>query len=666
MADHLLPRLFGFELLMAPYAVAHLKLGLQLQELGYKFTGDERLGVYLTNTLEEAQELPQDLWQQWITQEVAAANEVKTTKPIMVILGNPPYSVTSYNTGDWITDLVKGAYYKLDGHPLDTANPKVLLDDYVKFIRYGEHRLGKTGHGVLAMITNHAWIDSTTFAGMRQHLIDHFSEIFVLNLQGNSKRGGQLKGAEIDENVLDIQQGVAISLFVKQPGAPCPAKVYYANIWGPREEKYEALFANMVQTTDWVPIQLSQTPHYLFMPADYAVEEEYLGVPSVGKLYGLFSTGVKTHRDSFVFEFNKAELERRIANFVAPELTDDEAAESFGLSDNRDWKLSDKRKLLQCDVNWSTTLQPALYRPFDTRWLLYHKDAIDYGRPEVMQHLLAGPNLALIVPKRVEPLGGWQHPFVTHDVVDHVAVCLKTIDYVFPLYLYPTETKTKLIDAGHEWEAGKDGRRPNLDFKLMQDWSQRLGRPFRSEPAFDADADQPVAARDWFGPEDVFGYLYAVLHSPTYRERYRDFLKLDFPRVPLTGDWELFCQLTALGNQLVALHLLESSEVKDPAGWITTFPTGGDNVVEKGFPKWHETTGRVQINLHQAFEGVPKAVWEFMVGGYQVAEKWLKDRRGRALSHQDIEHYQQVILALSRTRELMAAIDAAIPGWPLE
>jgi hypothetical protein len=246
-----------------------------------------------------------------------------------------------------------------------------------------------------------------------------------------------------------------------------------------------------------------------------------------------------------------------------------------------------------------------------------------------------------------------------------VAVSLKTIDYVLPHYLYPTETKKKLIDEGHEWEAGRAGRRPNLDFKLIEDWSQRLGRPFRSEPAFEADGDQPVAAREWFGPEDVFGYLYAVLHSPTYRERYRDFLKLDFPRVPLTGDWKLFCQLAALGNQLVALHLLESPEVKDPAGWITTFPTGGDNVVEKGFPKWHETTGRVQINPHQAFEGVPKAVWEFMVGGYQVAEKWLKDRRGRALSHQDIEHYQQVLLALSRTRELMAAIDAAIPGWPL-
>jgi len=667
--DHLLPRLFGFELLMAPYAVAHLKLAWQLEHLGYDASDDERLGVYLTNALEPANDKPGDVFAPWLVQEAQEADAVKREKPIMVVLGNPPYSVNSFNTGEWITNLLKRAYYTVDGRPLGEANPKVLLDDYVKFIRFGEWRLQQTGKGILAFITNHGYLDNPTFRGMRQHLLNSFSELFLLNLHGNSKKKEVCPDGSPDENVFDIQQGVSLLLAVKQPGAPRPVKVYYADLWGTREYKYAQLDSTDASNTEWQELNPKQ-PFYLFEPFNAELISEFYSLTAIPALFPMTSTGIKTHRDHFVFDFDRSALEARIATFLDPALSDDEVAQKLGLKSNRDWKLPEKRKLLQSAANWKDYIKPALYRPFDVRWLFYHKNAIDFGRPEVMHHLLAGPNLALCVGRQGHVVGPsqWNLVFCSKNIADF-NLFYRGGHLVFPLYLYPKSSdQLRTEDTGHVWPPGLNGRRPNLDFDLVQQLAARLALPFVPEPdSKPADEKRkPLAERGWFGPEDLFYYVYALLHSPAYRERYRDFLKLDFPRLPFTSDRALFARLASLGAQLVALHLLEAPELKNPENWLTSFPTPGDNRVEKGFPKYHPKTRRVRINSRQAFEGVPQAVWDFQIGGYRVAQKWLKDRRGRTLSSDELTHYQQVILALARTLDLMRQVDEAIPAWPLE
>jgi hypothetical protein len=250
----LLRRLFGFELLMAPYAVAHLKLGLQLQEKGYDFGRNERLGVYLTNALDEGVPAQTTMpFARYIADESAAAAEVKSSKPIMVVLGNPPYSYTSENTGDWISDLVRD-YYKVDGQNLGERNPKGLQDDYVKFIRFGQWRVGQTGEGVLAFISNNGYLDNPTFRGMRQSLLRSFDDIYILNLHGNAKKKERAPDGGPDENVFDIQQGVAIGLFIKRHDVAkshATATIHYADLWGERATKYAALSEHDFNSVKW-------------------------------------------------------------------------------------------------------------------------------------------------------------------------------------------------------------------------------------------------------------------------------------------------------------------------------------------------------------------------------------------------------------------------------
>ncbi|MEI6314566.1 MAG: type ISP restriction/modification enzyme, partial [Syntrophus sp. (in: bacteria)] len=676
--NHLLPRLFGFELLMAPYAVAHFKLSLQLagrdlpdilrDQWAYHPADDERLGIYLTNALEEAHEMTGlPLFTQWVADETNAANEVKTLLPVLVVMGNPPYSGHSANKSDWISGLLKGKlhdggktgnYYEVDGQPLGERNPKWLQDDYVKFIRFGQWRIECSGGGILAFITNHGYLDNPTFRGMRQSLMQTFTDIYILDLHGNAKKRETAPDGGKDENVFDIQQGVAIGIFVKQPNKSGPADVYHADLRGTRAKKYEQLFEQDVAITDWAQLR-PQLPFYLFMPQNVDLLGEYNRGWKVTDIMLINGWGVATRKDYLLVDFSIDALVRRFKDIHS--LSVNEAIDKYKIKESPHWDFASAKGKIQENV-WES-VKPVLFRPFDIRHVFYEKFMIERGdhRYDLMANMFYS-NLALITVRRSETSGVPKHFYCTNNISVLHSTSAKEGNFVFPLFLYPTEAAAKqsnLLNVA-TWppDEAHGGRVPNLNPEFVVEMAQKLRLTFTPSAAGDLQTT--------FGPEDIFHYIYAIFHSPTYRTRYAEFLKIDFPRVPLTADVALFRTLCGLGKELVGLHLLESPQ----AGQFSTrYPIAGDNLVDKGYPKYvppqNDHPGRININKSQYFEGISPEVWEFYIGGYQVLGKWLKDRQGRQLSYDDLTHYQQVVVALQKTIELMEKIDNVIPEWPI-
>ena len=650
--DHLIKRLFGFELIMAAYAMAHLKLGMQLsaqdipeeyrQSWAYDFDSDERLGVYLTNTLEQAERQTIDLFgpMRIITEEANAASEIKRDLPIMVVLGNPPYSGHSANASrrgnklTWIGRLIED-YKQIDGKSLGERNPKWLQDDYVKFIRFGQHRIKQTGVGVLAFITNHSYLDNPTFRGMRQQLMDSFTDIYLLDLHGNVKKKERAPDGSVDENVFDIQQGVAISIFLRKPGKESQATVHHAHLWGTRQAKYESLSESDISATDWNLLQ-PESPNYLFKPWDKEIGEEYLQWPDITEVMPINSVGVVTGQDEVAVRWSADEMKHAAWN-LSSQLGDDE----------------------HLDEN---LIIPISYRPFDIRHTYYSNRVITRPRRRVMRHLLAGTNFGLCVGRAGQVIGSlnWDILFCTANPNDF-NLFRRGGSKVFPLYCYASEKE--VADGFYD----PDDRWPNLSSEFIAEVELRLGLEFVDDGSGDC--------YKTIGPEDVFHYIYAVFHSPTYRQLYDQFLRVDFPRVPLTDDIELFRALADLGGQLKDVHLMESSKPDQ-----VRFPIGGEYVIEKGYPKYYGPgdvpagekspveQGRVYISKTaprsgkqgQYFEGIPPEVWQFRIGGYQPLDKWLKDRRGRTLSFDDLDHYKRIAAALSDTIRLMDEVDEAI------
>ncbi|MXY45877.1 MAG: N-6 DNA methylase [Chloroflexi bacterium] len=646
--EHLLPRIFGFELMMAPYAMAHLKLGMQLaaQDMpvehranwAYDFGNNERLGVYLTNSLENAEQQAVGLWgpMRVITEEANAAAEIKRELPIMVVLGNPPYSGHSSNASrrndklTWIGELIED-YKRVDGKPLGERNPKWLQDDYVKFIRFGQWRIQQSGAGILAFITNHSYLDNPTFRGMRQQLMDTFSDIYLIDLHGNALKKETAPDGSSDQNVFDIRQGVAIAVFVKGPTESGQARVHHADLYGERQTKYETLSEADISGTDWERLQ-PKSPNYLFKPWNYDLAEEYEHWHKITDVMPVNSAGIVTGQDKVAIRWEYSEMIEAARDFTLP--GDEEMNE--------------------------TLVKPILYRPFDTRYTYYSDAVITRRRQDVMRHMLSGNNLGLIFMRQVALDGAYDHFGMSTEMIDNRAFySSKGIVYFAPLYTY-------LPEQGLE---GSGAREPNLSPEFTADMAQRLG--LRFIPDGEGDLDET------FGPEDVFHYIYAVFHSPTYRERYDQFLRADFPRVPLTDDIELFRVLVGLGGELTAVHLLKSDSLSAAR---FGYPVPGDNVVEKAHPKYYapgekppgETApierGRVYISKSnrrsgkqgQYFDGVSPEVWESRIGGYRPMDKWLKDRKGRTLTFDDIAHYQRIAAALQETMRLTSEIDAAV------
>lgn len=633
VAEHLLPRLYGFELLMAPYAVAHMKLGLQLNESGYDFSTDERLRVFLTNSLEEGSEfagLP--LFAQWLADEAAAAAEVKRNVPIMVVIGNPPYSGHSANKGAWIEGLMEE--YKKSPELRKPAQAKWLSDDYVKFLRFSQWRIEKTGYGILGFITNHSWLDNPTFLDMRASLLRTFDELYVLDLHGSSKKQQAAPGGGDDKNVFDIQQGVAISLFVRRNAESSGAtQIHHADLWGSRADKYAWLDGHDVFSTSWKTFG-PQAPKRLFVPQDEDLLAEYEKFWPIAEVMGLNgdpAPGVLTTHDEFAISWTKKEAVDKVERLLRTS-SEGEARENWRLCSQNQWNY-DRAKTELADGSWRERVVPILYRPFDVRWTVYDRNVAVHRRERVSQHLLGGDNMAFVLSAGVEAGSGWQHVFVSSGLAGHHATSLKEVNYVLPLWLAPGKEETGLFPTQ---ETGS--RRPNFSQGFLGALRHNLG---------------PVVLE----PDDVFSYIYAVLHAPSYRARYGEVLKRDFPRIPLPPDASTMKRLAKLGRRLIDLHLLRASVEKEPS-----YPVAGNNRVD--VVSFRE--GRIYINSEQYFDDVSRDLWEYRVGSYQVAEKWLKDRKGRLLTFDELHHYMRVLAALDATISLQGEIDAAIPGWPMQ
>jgi len=631
--QHILQHFYAFELMMAPYAVGHLKMAFFLEELGHRLADDERMPFYLTNTLDDL-ELDQSRLPGFaaLAEESRLAAEVKKQTPVLVILGNPPYSGHSSNTGTWITGLIDD-YKQVDGAPLGEKNPKWLQDDYVKFLRFAQWKIEQAGRGMVGMITNHGYLDNPTFRGMRQSLMQTFDTIYVLDLHGNAlKRETTPEGGK-DDNVFDIRQGVAIAFFVKNPPSPQTERgpggeVYHADLWGLREEKYAWLDAHTLADTPWEPLA-PQTPFYLFTPHDAEHEAEYRRFPGVPELFPVNSVGIVTARDGFVFDFDLETLKRRIRALRNTDMPDALVAQAYGLREKKTWTVRDARAALRRDPAWEEKFTRCLYRPFDERWLYYHPALIERHRGEVMQHMLAGENLALITNRQVA-IDSFRHAWISQQIVDlHIIETAHASAYIFPLYIYPNTNNAQphlLLE-----------RRPNLAPELLPALTAAYGRA----PS----------------PEEIFAYVYAILYTPTYREQYAEFLRMDFPRIPFTRDAAVFAALAGLGERLIALHLLRSPELDPPA---CRFEGAGDNLVGRNQSqgrRYEPDAQRVTINPTQHFGPVPPEVWEYQIGGYQVCDKWLKDRRERRLTLDEIRTYCRIVTALGKTIAVQQELD---------
>lgn len=654
--QHLLPRLHGYELMMAPYAIAHMKLPLKLKETGFtawhKLGDNDRARIYLTNALEPPSDVNPKLPEMFpaLAHEAAAVNEVKRNKRFTVVIGNPPYAGTSSNFGEWISRLVND-YYFIEGKPLRERNPKYLQDDYVKFIRLGQYLLHQAECGAFSFITNHGYITNPTFRGMRHSVLQEFNCWETLDLHGSTKRKEQAVDGTADENVFDIQQGVAIFRALK---SLCPAKaIHHADIYGDRASKYKALSGSSSNGIEWKRVS-AVAPFYLFQPQDADVRNEYYAFTSIAELMPLKNYGFKTHRDNYAISFTQEELESRLAVLRGDDLSDDKLLEEFGLSETVDWKIANVRRALRANKDWKSPILKCCYRPFDYRFCYLSSDLMDRPRFPFMNQMLAS-NLALATTRAVEIQRGFEHIGCVTIPMDHHAVSLKESNFLFPLYVYPTGDK-----LGFAME-----RYANFAPIPLKSLYHNLGLTLSVGKSSHTDLT----------PEDIFQYIYAIFHSLSYRNRYAEFLKIDFPRLPLTSSLELFRALAQLGSELIALHLVEfalEEETNAPADWprynrLARF-TGTDRSIEK-FPAadkaWKE--GRVSINASSGFEGVPEEVWKFHIGGYQVCHKWLKDRKGRSLSDEDILHYGKIVTALNETIRLMRQIDEVIHqhgGWP--
>jgi hypothetical protein len=639
--QHLLPRLHAYELMMAPYAIAHMKVGLKLAETGYRFGTEERARIYLTNALEPwVNQLPL-IGFDALAHEAAAVNEIKRHKRFTVVIGNPPYAGISSNMSETAQRMVD-AYRLVDGASLNERK-LWLQDDYVKFIRKAQTTIDTTKVGVFGYITNHGYLDNPTFRGMRQSLMETFPQLRVLDLHGNANKKEQAPDGSEDKNVFDIRQGVAICLATRGWGMSI---IEHADVWGPREAKYDWFSKHSVGNTAFGMLA-PHTPFYFFEPQNTDCREEYDAGFKLTEAMPCFGLGFQSSRDHLVVGFDRHELESRIANFIAPQRSDTEVRNEFfpgkvvadyAAGDTRQWSLSEARRVLRADPNWRKHIRPCLYRPFDCRVILYDKRMVDWPRPEVLGHMLH-PNLCLLANRQSKEDFA---ALCTNAIPERKIAAVYDASSSFPLYLHHDGDGLKLSAA----------RQPNFSHGFLKALAEKLG----------IQQSKPHGLPAGLTPEDIFHYAYAVFHSPGYRSRYAEFLKIDFPRLPLTGILELFRALARLGGELTALHLLESPKLAQP---ITEFIGSRNPEVEK--TSWTRDTVWVDKAQTTGFQGVREDVWNFHIGGYQVCEKWLKDRKGRTLSDEDIAHYHKIVVALSETIRLMAEIDKVIEqygGWP--
>ena len=646
---HLLPRLHGYELLMAPYTIAHLKIGLKLFETAYRFESDERARVYLTNALEPPSPLKDSgaagLFEA-LGRESQAVNEIKRSHRYTVVIGNPPYAKLSQNKGEWIDSLMER--YKTTIKAVEIQR-QALSNDYVKFVCLASSLLEQSCASVIGMITDNSYLDGPLFRDMRTDLLATYRNLNITDLGGNSRR---VDASRIDENVFDIQQGVSVVIGATRPGRT-NTLLRYRHVLGSKGEKTKWLMAHSAMASR--AIDLSPAPpqfHFIPYRATAAHWEAWPTVPAVfaggvrrGRPLPFNGAALATRHDAFAIAFTKKELQENLRRFFDASETYGTLDRAFDFCSSSHFDFHRARSEVTYEEALSCVL-PILYRPFDIRYVVFHKRLIGEARPAVMKHLLDG-GVALLSTRRVTGRP-YDNVLVCRGLVEYKAVTHDRNTQVFPLYLASSDGSSMFTPAG-------DGKRHvNIAPSVFQKWLHSGG--VRS-------ADELLAA------------MYALLFSPEYRCRFQEELRQDYARVPVPLSQQLGSRLASCGSELVGLHLLESPKLDES---ITTYR--GPRNPEVGRVGWWDGTvwldaGKTSAREgHRAtkpggigFQGVPEEVWDFHIGGYQVCHKWLKDRKGRTLSDEDITHYQKVVVALNETIRIMAEIDDVIEahgGWP--
>jgi predicted helicase len=609
--EHLIPRLNGFELLMASYAMAHLKLDMLLAETGYKSTKNERLNIYLTNSLEEHHKDTGTLFSNWLSSEANEANHIKRDTPVMCVIGNPPYAVSSTNKGKWIEKLTSD--YKKD---LNERNIQPLSDDYIKFMGYGQHYIENNGEGILAYISNNSFIDGIIHRQMRKNLLETFDKVYILDLHGNAKKKEVCPDGSADQNVFDIMQGVSINIFIKTGSKKTNqlGKVFHSELDGKRDIKYPFLLNNDISSIKWKILE-NKKPHLFFVPKNFDGQKAYDKGFNVSDMFGINSVGVVTSCDKIVLSDNIETLKTQINNSLENEEFNEKYIKNY------------------------------LYRPFETKKIYYKTELLGRSREKIMGNYF-NENIGLIISKQ---FGGHKHfiLFITNSINDKSSQPFAPY-YNHPLYIYPKQTDGIFTD---------EKRKPNLNKEIVNEIAKKLSLTFTNEKEDD---------KNTFAPIDILDYIYAVLHSPNYRRKYEEFLKIYFPRVPYPKDEKTFWNLVKIGKEIREIHLFESNKVED---YITSYEMSEDaendhNVITTKIGKkdWEiidneKQLGRIWINESKYFDNVPVTAWEFYIGGYQPAQKWLKDRKERELKFEDILHYQKIIVALTETDRIMKEID---------
>lgn len=610
--EHLLPRLHGFELMMAPYTIAHLKLDM---EIG--IPAQQRLKVFLTNSLEEADKEAGTLFGNYLAQEANEASHIKQSAPVMIVMGNPPYSVSSNNKGEWISKL-------LDDYKKNLNEKKLNLDDdYIKFIRLAQYYVERNREGIVAYISNNSYIDGFAHRQMRNELMRVFDEIYIIDLHGNTRKKETAPDGSKDENVFDIMQGVSINIFVKKSGkSKEPAIVRHYDLYGTREYKYEYLKSHDLRSVEW-QILNPKEPQLFFIPKDFSLQSEYENGFGINDLMCVNNSGIQTDRDPLFVELDAETLKRRIQELLTPPL-EPSFIQKYNVKDSSSYKITSRITGVKYDED---KIVNVMYRPLDYQYMYYDAKIISRPGYAVMRNLLPHlKNFALITVRDFPAPEDSAVGFVTGGLSVKRSWTRPGVgsgDTVFPLYLYPEPGS---IDTS---------RRPNLDEKIWAQINTAIGKEAT--------------------PEDIFDYIYGVLHSPAYRAKYKEFLKVDFPRIPYPKDQTEFEHFRSFGYQLRELHLMHN--VPDSP---VSFPNAGSMQVDYLRWEWNKDdgySGNIWINETQCFEGVPTEAWNFYIGGYQPAQKWLKDRKGRVLSFDDIEHYRKIISVLVETSRIMKEID---------
>jgi len=683
LKDQVLQNFYAFELMMAPYAIGHMKISFLLDELGYKMKDDERVKYYLTNTLDmhELEKVNFPIMSS-LSEENKKAIEIKREKPILVILGNPPYAGISANKSEEELNIQKGSFY-INGYEIissiENGNTKYglrvlqkkakkgltikqktwigeqiehykiidgawfgerkhwLNNDYVKFIRFAQWKIDQAGEGVLGFITDNSYLDNITFRGMRQSLMSSFNDLYILDLHGNSNKGDKSPDGSRDQNIFDIMQGVSIVFFIKCKNKD-DKKILHKEIFGLRDSKNNWLNEHSIKNISWHKLN-PVSPYYFFISRDEKHSKAYKNFISIQEIFSIDVTGIVTARDKFVIDFEEKILKRRIEEFRSKLMDEDSLIQRYDLKDTRGWEISKAREELRKDKNWDLYFSKILYRPFDIRSIYYNEKMVDWGRQEVMRHMLE-ENISLCFMRQVSTGEAYSQVLVSEQMVDNrTFFSSRGIIQQAPLYLYTDKKEKKKSSVIQmimfEPEVGYQTKQPNIKSEIFQ----QLRVDFNKEVT----------------PEEIFYYIYAVLYSNTYRTKYAEFLKIDFPRIPFTKDYKLFIKLGKLGKELADLHLLKS---KDLDKTISKFPISGNNKVEK--LKYED--GKVWVNKDQYFTGVKPEVWEYQIGGYQVCEKWLKDRKERTLNLDEIQTYCKIVTALSKTIQLQKEIDENYSG----